>query len=153
VTFEQLILTGLQAQDCKMSNWMNRRLRVWVSALALIGALQHAWVLAIHTTAPLGIELAAAASGMGDAGYICHSGQNTAQDDGSGVPSPSDDGDGKTSCPICLGLASLYVAVIASPVTIIRGSEREIRLAAPAADAIPQEHRPSLRNRGPPLLG
>jgi hypothetical protein len=130
-----------------MLAWTGKKLRLVACALALMGVLQYAWVLAVHTTSPL-LALNLGAGSLDD-GFICDGHPGSLPDGGKNAP--NDNTDPKTSCPICLGLASLNLAVLSQPLDLVKPRLIEPPHLADVADAIQVERSSRTRNRGPPL--
>jgi hypothetical protein len=127
------------------------RWRQWVGAVALIGMLQHVWILALHTTSPLlaqfGSTNALQAADQEDCPEHRHAAAHQGHDDTSGG-----DDKPKTSCPICLGIASLHLAVLNQPAIPPRPEVRKTALVTELSEDEPPQHSLKIRNRGPPLL-
>jgi Protein of unknown function (DUF2946) len=134
-----------------MSLGARNRWRRLIGAIALVSVLQHAWLLALHTTSPLITLLDADSAHQAGDPDICsgHQQRGTHQERDD---APGDDQGSKTSCPICLGLASLHLAVLNSWDLPARSETGNSVLQADLREDAPAPLPLKIRNRGPPLL-
>ena len=134
-----------------MSKQAAKRLKQFASALALLGVLQHIWLLAVHTTSPL---LALGGAGGAHAAachHDCHDHAHMAAHHGdSGAPDKSQAP--KTSCPICLGLASLNLAILDQPIMPAPLKAGVARIQTIVVEIKPAQLSSTIHNRGPPAL-
>lgn len=133
--------------------------RRFTSALAIASVLVNALILTVHATSsfalsqsppPASLSRPALIGGVGpDALVICKGDHAAlAQERGAPEKPPAD----KTSCPICLGMAAMQLAVLSEPVELVQRMRHGTALPETYAVFI-LDHRPlETVNRGPPLL-
>jgi hypothetical protein len=123
-----------------------RRFKHVLSALAIMGALLNAWVLTVHTKSVILSGFHAKVDGL----VACHSGgAKSAEAADTRDKSPASP---RKTCPICSGLASLHIGVLAQPLLLVASDTRGATILATRAE-LAVDHRPHRTlNRGPPLL-
>ncbi len=131
-----------------MVSWATRGQQVLVSTLAIVSVLFHALILAIHTASSF-LALPHIAAADPDAIVICRAGHTAAAP---ATPIPDKAPAPKTSCPICLGLAAMELAVLGEPIILAAPASHGVVLPDDRATFV-LDHRPlELFSRGPPLL-
>lgn len=123
----------------------SRRFRVVVGALAVLGAVLHAWVLPIHLTS-LAVKSLQADGGRV---VICHQrGTTTIAAAGAEVGKPLS----KKDCPVCSGLAALHFGVLGEGGIVLALREMPTTaVSAAVATRVIDRSPVRIFNRGPPF--
>jgi hypothetical protein len=146
MAFKALIIPPASAASSGM--WRgnkSRRFPMVVGALAVLGAVLHAWVLPIHLTSLAVKSLQA----DGDRVAICHQrGATTIAGHGAEAGKPLS----KKHCPVCSGLAALHFGVLGEGGIVL--ALREMQTTAVSAAVVTRviDRSPvRILNRGPPF--